>query len=55
MKTTPTTTAERLAIASAKVRAAEAANMSASTIARRYREFFAAEDACKALAAGWSL
>lgn len=54
MKTT-TTPAERLAIAAARVREAESKNMSASTINKRYRELFAAEDACKAVATGWSL
>ncbi len=40
--------------ARAAVLAAEAANMSASTTARRYRAMFAAEDALRASVGGWA-
>ena len=42
------TLAERAALASNRVLEAEAKNMSQSTVNRRYRELFAAQDACKA-------
>lgn len=42
------TTQQRYEAASKAVRDAEARGMSASTLARRYRELFAAEDAAKA-------
>ena len=39
---------QKYELASRRVREAEAKGMSASTINRRYRELFAAEDAAKA-------
>ncbi len=53
MKTTTKTPGELLQAASDRVHAVEAANMSASTIARAYRALFAAQDAVKA-AGSWS-
>lgn len=41
------TTQQRYEMASKRVREAEARGMSESTIAKRYRELFAAEDAAK--------
>ena len=47
-KPAPMTLAERATLAADRVLEAEAKNMSQSTINRRYRELFAAQDACKA-------
>ncbi len=47
------TAGERLQIASARCREAELAGMSVSTINKRYRELFAAEDAVKVAAGAW--
>ncbi len=52
METTLTLSAE-LAATTAKIRAAEAAGRSASTLNRLYRKLFQLEDALKAVGGGW--
>ena len=50
---TNNTPAARYELARQRVKDAEARNMSASTINRRYREMFAAEDALKSSQGAW--
>ena len=54
MTNSTTTPAERYEMARQRVKDAEARNMSASTVNRRYRELFAAEDALKSHAGAWA-
>jgi hypothetical protein len=54
MSKTNNSPAARYEMARQSVKDAEARNMSASTINRRYREMFAAEDALKATAGAWA-
>lgn len=52
--TTNMTPGQKLEAALAAVKDAEARGLSESTINRRWRAYFAAEDAVKAAAGGWA-
>lgn len=53
MSTTTQTPAERFETARKRALDAETRNLSASTVNKRWREYFAAEDALKSSAGAW--